>query len=679
MRIAIVDDLAAERALLKDRLEQQLHRRNVQADILEYESGETFLEAARKAPFTAAFLDIYMDGMTGMEAAKKLRKTNTDCLLVFTTTSTDHALEGFQVRALHYLVKPFTEADIDALTDELLARIPQPDKYMELKVEGSEIHLRYQDIVYAEHFAHLIYVHTTVQKTLATRQPFKTFIAPLKDDTRFFVCGRGVIVNLEHAKDLEGTAFRMAGGSRVFVRTGPSEKRPAGAYGVLASKGADGIMELLRPILELGVVIPGMLLAYFPAKSSLKQPLSKLVLWLVPLLALLCAAGGVVCYARRMPTAPMLAGLTLLAVVIYIKTLRISLWKSGTIALSVCAVFACINSLSRAINAAMLAGLPQAQAAPWFCLRSAICYHAICWLFAAIAYYPATHSVRRMVEDENFAQTWYVFWVLPLVFIALNLFMIPKYADTLYTGRVLQGYFVISIALLFLMLFFNAIFLLMAISINRNVRLQQENQLLSMQQQRYESLKAAIEEARQARHDLRHQLCQLAALAEEGNLEKIKAYLSSAVSRIPSFEMHFCENRAADSVVGYYCALAKRENIPYSVQIDLPECLPVDEINLCLVLSNLLENALEASLRTAPARRKIKLTAYLHSGSLALIQVENTYDGVIREKDGVFQSSKRKGDGVGLQSVRHIAEKSGGVSTVTYQDGVFRARVMLRG
>ena len=65
-------------------------------------------------------------------------------------------------------------------------------------------------------------------------------------------------------------------------------------------------MELLRPILELGVVIPGMLLAYFPAKSSLKQPLSKLILWLVPLLALLCAAGGVVCYARRMPTAPMI-------------------------------------------------------------------------------------------------------------------------------------------------------------------------------------------------------------------------------------------------------------------------------------------------------------------------------------------------------------------------------------
>ena len=183
MRIAIVDDLAAERALLKDRLEQQLQRRNVQADILEYESGETFLEAAREAPFTAAFLDIYMDGMTGMEAAKKLRETDTDCLLVFTTTSTDHALEGFQVRALHYLVKPFTEADIDALTDELLARVPQPDKYMELKVEGSEIHLRYQDIVvaHAEHF----------KRRLPHANPSRRS-SPIKDDTRFKIWTRRI-------------------------------------------------------------------------------------------------------------------------------------------------------------------------------------------------------------------------------------------------------------------------------------------------------------------------------------------------------------------------------------------------------------------------------------------------------------------------------------------------------
>lgn len=62
------------------------------------------------------------------------------------------------------------------------------------------------------------------------------------------------------------------------------------------------------------------------------------------------------------------------------------------------------------------------------------------------ASYPSTHAVRAMVEDDNFAQTWYVFWVLPLGFILLNLFMIPRYQTTLQTGRVLQGYIVLSIA-----------------------------------------------------------------------------------------------------------------------------------------------------------------------------------------------------------------------------------------
>ena len=437
--------------------------------------------------------------------------------------------------------------------------------------------------------------------------------------------------------------------------------------------------DILRPILELTVVFPGLLLAYFPVRSYLKRSPKRLAAWAVPLLLGLCLGGGLLCYRFGCPTALPLLLITLAAIFLYFKTLRISLWKSGTIALTVCAVFACLNSLSRAIGTAITLRQQLPPEGPWFCFAACIFYNAVCWLITAAAYYPATHAVRTMVEDDHFAQTWYVFWVLPVVFILLNLFMIPRYPTTLQTGRVLQVYIGMSIALLFLMLFFNAIFLLMAISINRNVRLQQENQFLSMQQQRYENLKAAIEETRQARHDLRHQLCQLSALAEEGDLEKIKTYLASAVSRIPSLEMHFCENQAADSVVGHYCALAKRENIPYSVQIDLPERLPVDEVELCLVLSNLLENALEASLRTAPARRKIKLTAYLHGGSLALIQVENTYDGVIREKDGVFQSSKRKEDGVGLQSVRHIAEKSGGVSTVTYQDGLFCAKVMLCG
>ena len=316
---------------------------------------------------------------------------------------------------------------------------------------------------------------------------------------------------------------------------------------------------------------------------------------------------------------------------------------------------------------------------PWFCFAACVFYNAVCWVFVLAASYPSTHAVRAMVEDDNFAQTWYVFWVLPLVFILLNLFMIPRYQTTLQTGRVLQGYIVLSIALLVLLFWFNTIFLLMANSLNRNARLQQENQLLSMQQQRYESLKTAIEEARQARHDMRHQLNHISALAEAGELEDLKSYLAKTVSRIPNLDMCFCENRTADSVVGYYCALAKREDIPFRTKLDLPESLPIDEVDMCLILSNLLENALEASLRTAPARRQIEITAYVHAKRLLLIEVVNAFDGKVNEKNGVFLSSKRKESGIGIQAVNHIAEKNGGTSTFTHQNGAFSAKVMLCG
>ena len=121
------------------------------------------------------------------------------------------------LRAMHYLVKPFTEEDVYQLTDEILARIPQPDKYMNIKVAGGDVQLSYRNIVYAEHFSHMIHIHTTAWKTLITRMPFKDFAAPLREDARFFICGRGTIANLEHAADFEDAAFLMDEGSRVLI------------------------------------------------------------------------------------------------------------------------------------------------------------------------------------------------------------------------------------------------------------------------------------------------------------------------------------------------------------------------------------------------------------------------------------------------------------------------------
>ena len=110
--------------------------------------------------------------------------------------------------------------------------------------------------------------------------------------------------------------------------------------------------DALRPILELSVVIPGLLLAYFPVRSYLKQTPGRLAAWLLPLLLALCVGGGLLCCLLRVSTALASAFLTPLAVFLYIRMLRISLWKSGTIALSVCAV---------------LTACPELSAPPWYC------------------------------------------------------------------------------------------------------------------------------------------------------------------------------------------------------------------------------------------------------------------------------------------------------------------------
>lgn len=104
--------------------------------------GADFLSAAGRERFNLVFLDIYMGNEKGMDMVQKLHHFDADYLLVFTTSSTDYALDGFRVQTFHYLVKPCTEADLTALFDEIIKRLPTDDRYIEVNIAGSSIHLR---------------------------------------------------------------------------------------------------------------------------------------------------------------------------------------------------------------------------------------------------------------------------------------------------------------------------------------------------------------------------------------------------------------------------------------------------------------------------------------------------------------------------------------------------------
>lgn len=217
VRIAVVDDCAADREQLRGELERLLARRRLEGTVAAFDSGEAFLSAAREGPFTLAFLDVYMEPVDGLETARALRRFDRECLLVLSTSSRDHALEGYRVQAVQYLVKPYAAAELEALFAQLERLLPRPESYVELRAGRQTVRVRLEELLWAEHFQHQVRVHTAGGGEVSSRLTFREFTELLSGDPRFFVCGRGLLVNLDRAADFDGRDFRLEDGTRLPV------------------------------------------------------------------------------------------------------------------------------------------------------------------------------------------------------------------------------------------------------------------------------------------------------------------------------------------------------------------------------------------------------------------------------------------------------------------------------
>ncbi len=125
--------------------------------------------------------------------------------------------------------------------------------------------------------------------------------------------------------------------------------------------------------------------------------------------------------------------------------------------------------------------------------------------------------------------------------------------------------------------------------------------------------------------------------------------------------------------------MAAAGDIRMECRMEVPPELPADGTDLCIILGNLLDNALEAVENLPVAQRMVKLAVRLEKGTLH-IMVENPYAGEIMENaDGTIKSSKGQGDlhGYGLISVRKTVEKYNGGLVIRHGGGVFRASVIL--
>ena len=202
-------------------------------------------------------------------------------------------------------------------------------------------------------------------------------------------------------------------------------------------------------------------------------------------------------------------------------------------------------------------------------------------------------------------------------------------------------------------------------------------QRFKMQKEQYRRLRESVKVSRRVFHDMRHHVRTLREMAENGQLENIKAYLDVYEPRLEAARVPvWSENQAADAVINYYEAAAQKVKADYDAVFAVPPDIDISDDEMCVILGNLLENAVNAVSKEPEGKRAIKLRGRFTDGRL-LILVENSYTGTPDVRNGVYMSSSHEGPGIGIGSVRVIAHKYGGLSDFTSGDGVFRAEIMI--
>ena len=208
----------------------------------------------------------------------------------------------------------------------------------------------------------------------------------------------------------------------------------------------------------------------------------------------------------------------------------------------------------------------------------------------------------------------------------------------------------------------------------------QENLHLQVTQATREiaSLRESERRAGTYRHDLRHHMQYLAGCIENGRTEQAQAYIREVCAEIESQKVRvFCENETVNLILSSFAGRAEESGVPLRVRAEVPHFIPVAETDLCVLLSNALENALHACqrLRQTGEPCDIELVVYEKSGKFFL-QVTNTCPpGVTFEKG--LPVTREPGHGIGVRSICSIAERYNGMYSFSEKDGRFVLRVSL--
>ena len=211
MNIALVDDNEADRLRLERTLRQYDGIHGLGLQIQSFPNGEALLRSYQPFQYTVIFLDIYMDGMSGIETARQIREKDADAILVFLTTSDSHRPDAFSLFASAYLSKPSSEEEVFRALDHILRLHTEKDKRFSFSYNRQSYSLRFADIVSMETDGNYLDIRDREGKAYRTRMTFSRAQAQM--DARFLTLMKGILVNMDYIEQIKDTVCRMQGGS----------------------------------------------------------------------------------------------------------------------------------------------------------------------------------------------------------------------------------------------------------------------------------------------------------------------------------------------------------------------------------------------------------------------------------------------------------------------------------
>jgi sensor histidine kinase YesM len=200
--------------------------------------------------------------------------------------------------------------------------------------------------------------------------------------------------------------------------------------------------------------------------------------------------------------------------------------------------------------------------------------------------------------------------------------------------------------------------------------------IVSAGREHYQKMNDMYDKLRKLRHDYKYHLNAIQHMLNSGSAEAADTYLAVVEKQIADTEIpKYCGNAVLNALIYSYAERCAALDIQFNTRVSIPVSLTVLDYDMCIIFGNLLENAVEACVKLN-ADRYIEVTTQ-NTPTQLLVMVKNSFDGMVREEEGVPVSSKTEG-GLGLRSIKQVVAHYGGVLVTEWDNSTFVAYTSMR-